>query len=98
MYVKIHESHVWKHRKKVETQGDHFVNPRAYTDRSHDTNGHWKNPADITVRLRIIAIAITVKNSFFFTVTDAFFAFSVRGENGSSITGKGKRIRMYQIF
>lgn len=44
MYVESHGNHVWKHRKKEETQEDHFVNPQAYTGHSHGTSGHWKNP------------------------------------------------------
>ena len=39
-------------------------------------------PSDVAVRPWKIAVAITVGNAFFFTVTDAFFPFSVWSNNG----------------
>ncbi len=55
-------------------------------------------PTNITVRLRVITLAVTVINAFFTAIADALAAFSGRCNNRSTIARQSKVAQIDQTF
>jgi len=55
-------------------------------------------PSNITVRLRKMSIAVTIRNSFFSINTDALLTLSCRSNGLGSVTRNGKGERVDQVF
>ena len=82
------------HRKNEGIPVSRFANQQACTGRIRDNNSHGKNPIRYHNQAGKISITFAVSDAILFAFADALFAFSVRSNNRSSITGQCQSILM----